>query len=281
MSVYDIVTDKIIAELQAGCVPWRCPWIGIKSAHNRITKKPYSMLNQMLLGKPGEWASYDQWMALGKSLNKKVCIKKGSKASMIVFFKRVEFDEEDGSKVERTVLRYYKVFHVDDVVGIDPEEPYFYPYPINPLQESEDLFSKYIEREGILFRESVSNEAYYDPLNDEIHLPDRRQFSSAEGYAECLWHEATHSSGHASRLNRIGVQQVEFGSKKYGTEELIAEMGSAFMMHSLGIHTEDILHNNAAYIDSWIRAIKEDSRMVVRAAVAAEKAVNYIRKGTC
>ena len=170
---------------------------------------------------------------------------------------------------------------MDDVVGIDPEEPYFYPYPINPLQESEDLFSKYIEREGILFRESVSNEAYYDPLNDEIHLPDRRQFSSAEGYAECLWHEATHSSGHASRLNRIGVQQVEFGSKKYGTEELIAEMGSAFMMHSLGIHTEDILHNNAAYIDSWIRAIKEDSRMVVRAAVAAEKAVNYIRKGTC
>lgn len=280
MSVYDIVTEKILKDLESGCLPWRRPWIGIKAAHNRISGKPYSMLNQMLLNKPGEWASYDQWMALGKTLNKKAYIKKGSKASMIVFFKKVEFEEEDGTKTERSVLRYYKVFHIDDVVGIDPEEPYFYPYPINPSQESEDLFKKYIEREGIYYRESVGNEAYYNPINDEIHLPDRRQFPSPEGYAETLWHEAIHSSGHASRLNRIGVQQVEFGSRIYGTEELIAEMGSAFIMHSLGIHTEDVLHNNAAYIDSWIRAINEDHKMIVKAAVAAEKAVNYI-KGTC
>ena len=280
MSVYDIVTERIIKDLESGTVSWRRPWIGIKSAHNRITGKPYSMLNQMLLGKPGEWASYDQWMALGKSLNKKVCIKKGSKASMIVFFKKVEFEEEDGSKVERSVLRYYKVFHVDDVVGIDPEEPYFYPYPIDPHKELEDLFAKYIEREGILYRESVSNEAYYNPITDEIHLPDRRQFRSTEEFESVLWHESIHSTSHVSRLNRIDVQKTVFGSKSYGIEELIAEMGSAFLMHSLGIHTDDVLHNNAAYLDSWIKAIKEDSRMVVRAAVSAEKAVNFIKNGT-
>ena len=278
MSVYDIVTDKIIKDLESGCLPWRRPWVGVKAAHNRISGKPYSMLNCLLLDKPGEWATYDQWMSLSKAKNKKAYIKKGSKASMIVFFKKQEFEEEDGSKVERSVLRYYKVFHVDDVVGIDPEEPYFYPTPINPSKESEDLFAKYIVREGIKYRESVSNEAYYDPINDTIHTPDRRQFSSAEGFASTLWHEAIHSSGHASRLNRIGIQNVEFGSNNYGLEELIAEMGSAFMMHSLGIHTE--VHNNAAYIHSWLRVINEDHKMVVRAAVAAEKAVNYI-KGTC
>ena len=118
-------------------------------------------------------------------------------------------------------------------------------------------------------------------MNDEICLPDRHQFSSAEDFESVLWHECIHSTSHVSRLNRIDVQKTVFGSKNYGIEELIAEMGSAFIMHSLGIHTEDILHNNAAYIDSWIRAIKEDSRMVVRAAVAAEKAVNFIKNGTC
>ena len=137
-----------------------------------------------------------------------------------------------------------------------------------------------MRREGITYRESISDNAFYDPSADEIHLPDRRQFRTSDSFYETLWHEVIHSTGSAKRLDRPGAQKVSFGSRTYGIEELIAEMGSAFMLNMLGIETVETMHNNAAYIDSWIRAVREDHKMVVKAAMAAEKAVSFI-KGTC
>ena len=270
MSVYDIVNEKILHEMEKGIIPWRRPWVGVKGAHNRITGKTYSILNQVLLSEtgPGEYASFDQWKKLGAR------IKKGSKGSIIVFFKMEEKEEEDGSKTMRPILRYTKVFHITMTEGIEPLEQKL-PAVAEPLEEADDLIEYYLSRENIAFYEEMGNVAYYDPKKDEIHIPLREQFSSTEDRYETIFHETIHSC--RKRLDIHGLQNLSFGSHDYGMEELIAEIGSAYIMHSLGIYKVETMQNNAAYIQNWMAAIKADNRLFVRAAAAAEKAVNFVR----
>ena len=283
--VYQEVTNAIIAQLEKGIIPWHKPWTGSAGgAISHTTGRAYSLLNQLML-KPGEYLTFNQCKAEGGF------IKKGSKANIVVFWKiyKKEVSDENGQPVydeegnrkyrNLPVLKYYQVFHIDDCEGIQPKYPAKEIKEVDPANKAEQVFSSYIRRENIhLDRDCISDEAYYSPVLDSLHLPMFHQFDRMEEYYSTAFHEATHSTGHTSRLNRFtgAAAAAHFGSTEYSKEELTAEIGAACCLARCGISTDGTLKNSAAYIQSWLQALKNDKKMIVGAAARAEKAVNYI-----
>lgn len=274
-NVYQMVTDRIITELQKGRIPWRKCWSGSRSgAYNRITKKPYSLMNQMLLGQSGEWATYKQWQELGGH------IRKGEKASFVTFWKIQPYEDinADGETEikEIPLLRYYNVFHISQVEGVEPlEKPDL--NPVEPIAEAERIKEAYKEREHIQIKEVVTNDAFYSPSGDYIQVPCKEQYTVANEFYSVLFHEITHSTGHKTRLDRFTTGAAAmFGSETYSKEELVAELGSAIILNQLGIETPQTFKNSAAYIQNWLQVLKNDNKFIVSAASKAEKAVNYI-----
>ena len=278
---YQMVTDRIISELEAGYIPWHRPWCSVNAgAYNRVSGRQYSLLNQMLLKHSGEYASFNQWTKLGGH------IRKGERSEFVVFWKwqdeddaETSDDEEDAASDERKrhpILKFYRVFHISQVDGVEPLVEKQDLYDTDPIDEAERLFTGYVEREGIRLDQELSNEAYYSPASDGIHLPCIQQYERAEEFYSTAFHEAIHSTGHETRLNRSGLQKVAFGSDVYSKEELVAEIGSACVMNMLGIETTTSFRNSAAYIQGWLKALRSDRRMVVSAASQSEKAVRFM-----
>lgn len=275
MDVYSMVTDRIIKQLEEGTIPWRKPWVGCtEGAFNRISRKPYSIMNQILLGTPGEWATLRQWSEIGGK------VRKGSRASIVVFWKlqenkeRNEHGEETVKKLP--VLRYYNVFHLSQVENVLPLQ-LDETFPTEPIEEAEKVFREYIEREHITLREGHSGRAFYCPSDDSITIPGIDQFEKAEDYYGVVYHECSHSTLKKCRCDREAENRASFfGDAEYSKEELVAEISSAAILHSLGIETEDTFQNSAAYIESWLKALKNDKRMIVSASGKAEKAAKYI-----
>ena len=275
-SVYEMVTNRIIEQLQNGVIPWQKPWHGLKSgAYNRISKKSYSILNQMLLQHNGEYATFKQWQELGGK------VRKGEKAEVIVFWKvlPVEETQEDGTKEIKQVpfLRYINVFHISQVEGIEPLEKELLN-DIEPIQEAERILTDYWTRENITVEHIAGNDAYYSPMMDTIRLPLFEQFESAEEYYSTAFHESIHSTLKDTRCNRIEEQNRIHASNKeeYSKEELTAELGSTFLMNMLGIETNGTFKNSAAYLQDWLSVLKNDVKFIVSASSRAEKATNYI-----
>lgn len=274
-NVYQMVTDRIIAELEKERIPWRKCWSGSRSgAYNRITKKPYSLMNQMLLGQSGEWATYKQWQELGGH------IRKGEKASFVTFWKLQPYEETnaDGETEVKQIplLRYYNVFHISQVDGVEPlEKPEL--NTVEPIAEAERIKEAYKEREYIQIKEIVSNDAFYSPSGDYIQVPCREQYQEANEFYSTLFHEMIHSTGHKSRLNRLTTgTDARFGSQVYSKEELCAELGSAMILNQIGIETPETFTNSTAYIQSWLKVLKNDNKFIVSASSKAQKAVEYI-----
>lgn len=275
MDVYEIVTKRIIEQLEQGVIPWKKPWIGKSGAFNRISRKPYSVLNQMLLHHSGEYATFRQWVKSGGR------VKKGEKSEVVVFWKLQEVEEEDekeeGKKKKIPILRYYHVFHISQVENVMPlEEPK--TFETEPIEEAEHIFREYVKRENI--KVSIieqGNEAYYSPATDEIVLPCINQFEKAEAYYSVAFHEATHSTLEENRCNRVADNMgAHFGNAVYSKEELTAEIGSACILHNIGIETTDTFENSAAYVQNWLQVLNNDKKFIVSAASRAEKAVKYI-----
>lgn len=277
INVYDMVTDRIIAELEKGNIPWRWkrPWTGVRSgAFNRITKKPYSIINQMLLKHSGEYATFKQWTDMGGH------IRKGEKSEIVVFWKIFESKETNPDTGEIEIkkiplLRYYNVFHISQVEGVKPLEVPF--KEVEPIEEAEKIITMYVEREHIDFNECASNEAYYSPLQDKVVVPMKEQYNLVNEYYSTTFHELTHSTGHKNRLDRLETGAIaSFGSEEYSKEELVAEIGSATLMNVTGIETPKTFKNSTAYIQGWLQVLKNDNKFIVSASSKAEKAVNYI-----
>lgn len=270
MNVYETISEIVIKSLENGAKPWVKPWFGTAGAYNRVTKKTYSLLNQILLGKPGEYATFKQWQALGGK------IRRGEKSSFVVFWKLLEKEPDEDSESEKQVipiLRYYRVFHVEQVDGVKSLADNSAKTDLQPISDAENLFQSYLNREKICFTEGES--ASYSPVLDRIMLPQLNQFISSEEFYLSAFHEAVHSTGHESRLNRSLVS-FSADRKSYATEELVAEMGAYAIMHKLGIDTNDSSENSVAYLHDWAESIKADSHLIVNAASKAEKAVNFI-----
>lgn len=275
MDVYQIVTDRIMSELQKGVVPWKKPWVSLNGgAYNRVTGRRYSTLNQLLLMHDGPYASFDQWNKLGGT------IRKGEKSEIVVFWKMPEAAPEDAEeeqqKKPRPVLRYYRVFHESQVDGITRSIETMPAFDTAPDEKAEMVFQNYLDLGGVKLQQEMSDKAYYSPEQDLIHLPLLSQFKDEAEYYSTVFHEAVHSSGHSRRLNRIGIQKSAFGDAVYSKEELIAEIGAACMLQTLGLGTEESICNNAAYVYGWLKALKDDSRLITSAAGQAEKAVRFI-----
>ena len=263
MNVAEIVTSKIIEQLQQGTIPWQKPWHG-SPAINYITRKPYQGINVLLLGRGGEFATWNQI----KELNG--LIKKGSESSMVVYYntRKVMTDNEEEKSIP--FMRYYRVFHLSDIEGIESKIPV---NTFDPLEQAEQIIPNYSTCPEII---EDNNRAWYSPSKDQIGIPKMGQFKTVEEYYSTLWHEAIHSTGHTSRLNRFsaGQEQAAFGSENYSKEELIAEIGSAMLCCYCGI--EKTIENSASYIASWLKVLKNDNNFVIQASSKAQKAYDYI-----
>ena len=272
--IYEMITDRIIEHLENGVVAWQKPWTGVHDgAYNRISNKPYSLLNQMLLSKTGEYASFKQWTELGGH------IKKGEKAEIVTFWKiqPIEEENEDGEKVIKQIplLRYYNVFHISQVEGVEPKSIDL--NELQPIEEAERIKTEYMQREHIKILEKVTDKAFYSPSLDYIQVPCKEQYQNIEEFYSTLFHEMTHSTGHKVRLDREDVKDcMYFGSENYSKEELCAELGSAFLINKLGIASSKSFTNSTAYIQSWLRVLKNDKKFIISASSRAEKAVKYI-----
>lgn len=199
-SVYEMVTDRIIEQLENNIIPWQKPWTGVRSgAFNRISKKPYSLLNQMLLKFDGEYATFKQWQDLGGH------VRKGEKSEIVCFWKiqPVEEEQEDGTKIVKQIplLRYYNVFHISQVDGVEPlqEEEL---HDIEPIEKAESILHDYWTKENIKVEHKAGNRAYYSPTHDMICLPLFEQFTSANEYYSTAYHESIHSTMKEDRCQR-------------------------------------------------------------------------------
>lgn len=274
-NAYEMVTNRIIEQLEKGIIPWQKPWSGTHNgAYNRISNKPYSLLNQMILKHGGEYATFKQWSDLGGK------IRKGEKSEVVTFWKiqQIEEENENGEKVIKQIplLRYYNVFHISQVDGVEPKEQLKIS-DLEPIEEAEKIKTDYMNREHLKIFEKVTNDALYLPIQDYIQVPCKEQYQNIEEFYSTLFHEMIHSTGHKSRLNRSDMQGiVRHGSEKYSKEELTAELGSATLINMLGIETEKSFRNSSAYIQNWLQALKNDNKFIVSASSKAEKAVKYI-----
>lgn len=268
--VYAEVTARIVEQLEQGVIPWHKPWIASGAAISRSTGKPYSLLNQILLARPGEYATFKQIQQEGGR------VKKGAKSSMVVFWKWLEQEDEETKEIKKIpFLRYYNVFHIDQCEGIKAKHSKPLPNIAQPDEAAEAIARDYLTRSGVRLIHEEGNRAFYRPSTDSITLPLLAQFKNTAEYYSTLFHEMTHSTGHSSRLDRL-TKVAAFGSEDYSKEELVAEIGAAALVNHAGLETSSSLTNSAAYIQSWLKALQDDKRLIVSASGRAEKAVNLI-----
>ena len=277
-TVYSIIAEKFIRYAEEhGMFPWQRPWFGVRDgAIKHVSGEPYSLLNQMLLGEPGEWLGYKQ------ILNEHGKIKKGEEKqySIVAFWKPLPIKEttKDGKEVTKVIpfLRYDRVWHIDQCEGIKPKwDDEKLKAPANPIASAEATLNGYVAKSGVKLFIEKSNKAYYSPMLDEIHVPLREQFGKIAEFYSTAFHESVHSTGHKSRLDRI-KSNAHFGNEEYSKEELVAEIGAACLMNELGIETPDTFRNSSAYVQNWLTVLKKDKTMIVSAAGKAEKAAKMI-----
>ena len=270
MDIYAEITNRIIDQMEQGTIPWQKPWVASGSCVSYATGKPYSLLNQMLLGRPGEYATFKQVQQAGGY------VKKGAKASMVVFWRWIEQeDEETGEKKEIPLLRYYNVFHIDQCEGLKAKHTKPLPNTANADQTAEAIICDYLKTSGVKLNHEAGDRAFYRPSTDSITLPLLAQFKETAEYYSTAFHELIHSTGHAKRLNRI-AGTAYFGSEAYSKEELVAEIGASALVNAAGLETAESFRNNSAYVQNWLQVLKSDKRFIVSASGKAEKAVHMI-----
>lgn len=277
--VYQIVTDRIVEMLEKGTVPWRKPWSTAGSLpKNLVSQKAYSGINPFLLmTAPYDsqyWLTYKQAQDLGGH------VKKGEKGTPIVFYKTYQKevecpDDPDAPNFEtRYALRHYTVFNVEQCDGIDYEEPEITIYPENERIEKAENVQLFMPNRPVVTY--GGSRAYYRPHMDSVTIPELNRFEKPEYFYSTLFHELAHSTGHKSRLNREGITGIHsFGDSVYSREELVAEMTAAFLCAHCGIENSTI-ENSAAYLQSWIKVLKGDKKLAIKAGALAQKAANYI-----
>jgi len=284
-SVSDMITNIIIAKLEAGVIPWRKPWIGgNKNTNNQprnlVTKKTYRGINLFLLANTGFESPY--FLTYKQCSDKGGQVKTGSKGFPCVFWSMVDVtDDLTGTDKKIPFLRYYTVFNLEQTtleapatiageITEEEETPSF-----SPIEAAEAIVA------GMPYRPEIRHgqqRAFYSPSLDYVNMPKPETFVTDAEYYSTLFHELTHATGHQARVNRKGITESSyFGSHEYSKEELVAEMGAVFLCAASGIE-EITLDNSAAYIQSWIRALKsqDNKGLIVAAAGQAQKAYDYI-----
>jgi antirestriction protein ArdC len=283
MNPYEIVTERIINLLEHGVIPWRRPWVSTGLPCNLVSKKPYRGVNSFLLGATKYVSPY--WLTLKQANQLGGSVRKGEHGELVIFWKVEGADEADRDRANnqgddtarrRLLLRFYRVWNLEQCAlpqAVLDKLPTIEMHQHDPIEAAEKIIAEMPNRPAIRYEGS---KAYYNSVTDQITLPPRELFTSAEEFYGTLGHECLHASGHQSRLNRESITEAApFGSQVYCREELIAEMGAAFLCAASGI-SPVVIENQAAYVHGWLGKLRGDKRLVVIAAAQAQRAADYI-----
>jgi antirestriction protein ArdC len=275
MSVYEIITDEIIKRLESGVVPWQKPVRGmILPPMNFKSKKRYRGVNCLLLSNKESMSPY--WLTYNQAKELDGEITKGSKGTRIVFSKLIE-KEKNNEIVKVPIFRYSYVFNLNQIKNI--ECPYKKELDsfgdFEYIENCQNLLSRLDEEKKIPKIEEVYDKriACYNVSKDIIFTIPKKHYVTSEKYYSVMFHEIIHSTGHLSRLNRITL--TENKDENYAKEELVAEIGASFLCGVIGIIT-DTIENSSAYIDNWLKRIRNDKTLVITAASKAQEAVDWL-----
>ena len=276
---YNVITDRIIAKLESGVIPWKKPWKSARWPRNLVTGIKYRGINVFMLNMAyytsSKWLTFKQVTALGGT------VKRGERATPVVYWNWINSKDEDAKDEERKAfLKYYSVFNLEQCEGLEKyKEEAEENFEGEPSPACKTVVEEYLSREKTLRLEHKLNQAFYNPVEDIVNMPSLGRFSKSEEYSATLFHELVHSTGHASRLDRGLLKPGNsFGSAEYSKEELVAELGSAFLCGHTGIDPIT-LENSAAYIQGWLEALRKDKKLLVAAGGKAQQAVDYLLNG--
>ena len=271
---YEVITDRILALLEQGTVPWRQPWDSATGMpRNLFSQRPYRGINVWLLTAMGSaspfWATFHQVKEAGGS------VRKGERGIPVVFWKIYhKADQETGDQEKRFVLRQYTVFNAAQLDGVAVPAIAVTPHRFTPIERCAQLVDAMPHRPAII---EGHQRAFYKPATDTLHMPSPACFHCPEAYYATLYHELTHAVGHPSRLNRTTLTDLcLFGDPTYAKEELVAEIGAAYLCGVCGIANVTI-DNSTAYLQSWMAVLRHDPTMLVHAAAQAQRAADYIQ----
>lgn len=264
--IYEMITDRILELMEQGTVPWKKTWsTGLPT--NFKSKKEYRGINLFFLNATpyscNLWGSFKQITEKGGKVNK------GEKGYPVVFWKFMRKEKDDGTEFSFPLLRYYTVFNMEQT-----------DLPISKKEENQNnsiaCCEEVIEGYENCPKITNGNNASYSPSLDIINVPILGKYIVPEFYYATLFHEAIHSTGHKSRLNRFdSLESSMFGSESYSKEELIAEMGSSYLCGHCNILP--MVENNAAsYLTSWMKVLKEDKKLLIQAAGKAQISCDHI-----
>lgn len=286
--LYQQVTNRIIAHLEKGEIPWRKTWSGYGLARNLATNHIYTGINMILMNCLPYPIPY--YMSFKQVQEKGGRIRQGAKAELVFYFNILFKDKADNtlSKEQASILerqgaevkvlkylKYYNVFNIKDIEGIDYASPDITLLPHEKLERCENILLN-MPNAPEMIHEDLS-QAYYNKVHDFVNMPEIGQFQSPEEYYVTFFHELAHATGHGKRLNRPGITESEkFADKKYSEEELIAEMAASFLSAQVSIDYEPIIENTAAYLQGWLKVLKEDKLFIFKVAAEAQKAADYV-----
>jgi antirestriction protein ArdC len=270
--LYEEVTNRIAAELEKGVKPWAQPWKGSIAQNglpvlpcNLASGRPYSGINTLILWGTALSHGYPthQWLTFQQAQQIGARVKSGEKSVSVIFTKWIE-EEKDGKTFKQPIVRRFHVFNKVQLEGIGNE---YDQLPVSPEIAKATLI---LDSSGIKVNRGYTK-AYYDKVRDEVFLPAVNAFPSGEAYIKVAFHECCHATGHEKRLNRQFGKR--FGDAEYGHEELVAELGAAFLCAKTNIaYTAE----NTAYIDTWLKQMKQDSRYIFKAASHASQAADWL-----
>jgi antirestriction protein ArdC len=274
--IHSVITERFIEQLRAGCVPWQRPW---RSVQNIVSRKAYRGINSLTLGSTPFGSPF--WMTFRQAHELGGHIRKGEKSSPVIYWKFLEKRDRSGNLVFTAkgkpahipFIRWSNVFNLDQTDGVPAPEQPVTPKTMPALAKAEAL----VQQANLCPIRTEGFAAAYSPRDDLIRMPPAGIFRSSEDYHHTLFHEMTHATGHGSRLDREGVTNpVKFGSERYSKEELIAELGAAFLSNEAGILDQVRFDNSAAYLQSWIKNLNDDPTMIVSAASQAQRGFDWM-----
>ena len=281
--VYTRVTDRIVADLEQGVRPWMKPWSSEHTAGKisrplRHCGTPYRGMNILLLWGEAMAKGYAApiWMTFKQALELNAHVRKGEHGSLVVYANSITKTEKDenGADTEREIpfLKGYTVFNVEQIDGLPA---HYYAKPENPLPLSERIESadRFMTATAATIQHG-GNRAFYAPGRDLVQMPPFEAFKDKESYYATALHELTHWTKHKNRLDR-DFSAKRFGDHGYAREELVAELGAAFLCADLGI-TPEIRDDHAAYLGSWLKVLQEDKRAIFSAAAHAQRAADFL-----
>lgn len=264
---YEIITNRIIEQLEKGVIPWQKPWKSGLASCNFISKHEYQGINRLMTNMMGYTSPF--WLTFNQAKTLKGSIKAKERGTPIIYFD-IKEKEVNGVMEKFIMVKYSTIFNLEQTtLELPVVEPVTKEFA--PIEVAEQIVTNYANGPRIEYKDT---QTYYVPSTDTVNMLQRHNYLSPEHYYYCLYHELSHSTGHHSRLNREGISSDGLHSKhSYSYEELIAELSSSFLLNAIGL---DFIQQHSSYISGWLSVLKNDAKFVIKAASEAERSANYI-----